>query len=379
MKKKNEVEKICYVVGKWNGGGVESVVMNYYKNIDRKKYQIDFLCDSDSTNIPYDDIKKMGGEVILIPPYQKVFKYQKFLTNLFKEKKYNIVHSHINALSIFPLRAAKKAGVPIRIAHSHSTTSKAEFKRNLLKNILKPFSKIYATDYFCCSELAGRWLFGDKTYDDNKVFLLNNAIDVDKFKYDKNIRNQKRTELGIDDETLVLGHIGRFVNVKNHTFIIDIFNEIKNNNDNSCLILAGQGPLMEEIKQKVSELNLENKVKFLGQISDTNKLYQALDVFLLPSLYEGLPVVGVEAQVSGLLCEFSDTITCETKILDTTRFNSLNLSAKEWADIILEDLKDYKRQNVVDKITKKNFNIKTEAKKLEEKYEELLNGVEEHE
>ena len=182
MKKKNEVEKICYVVGKWNGGGVESVVMNYYKNIDRKKYQIDFLCDSDSTNIPYDDIKKMGGEVILIPPYQKVFKYQKFLTNLFKEKEYNIVHSHINALSIFPLRAAKKAGVPIRIAHSHSTTSKAEFKRNLLKNILKSFSKIYATDYFCCSELAGRWLFGDKTYDDNKVFLLNNAIDVDKFK-----------------------------------------------------------------------------------------------------------------------------------------------------------------------------------------------------
>lgn len=379
MEKKKEVQKICYVVGKWNGGGVESVVMNYYKNIDKKKYQIDFLCDSDSINIPYDTIKDLGGEVILIPPYQKIFKYQKFLFNLFKEKKYNIVHSHINSLSIFPLRAAKKAGVPIRIAHSHSTTSKAEFKRNLLKNILKPFSKVYATDYFCCSELAGRWLFGDKTYDDNKVFLLNNAIDVDKFKYDKNIRNQKRKEFGIDDDTLVLGHIGRFVNVKNHTFIIDIFNEIINKNDNSCLILAGQGPLMEEIKQKVTKFNLKNKVIFLGQISDTNKLYQALDVFLLPSLYEGLPVVGVEAQAAGLLCEFSDTITYETKILDTTRFNSLNLSAKEWADIILQDIKDYKRQNVTNNVTKKNFNIKKEAKKLEEKYEELLKGVEENE
>lgn len=377
--KKEEPIRIAQIIGKWVGGGVESVVMNYYRNIDHEKIQFDFICDSDSTNIPYEEIEKLGGKVILIPPYQKVFKYQKELRKVLRDGNYKIIHSHINTLSVFPLYAAKRVGVPVRIAHNHSTTSKTEFKRNLFKNLLKPFAKTYSTDYFCCSELAGRWLFGNKTYDAGKVFLLNNAIDVDKFKYDDKIRNEKRKKLKIADDTIVVGHIGRFVNTKNHTLIIDIFNEFQKKNENSILLLAGQGPLVSEIESKVKKLNLENKIKFLGQIADANKLYQVLDVFLLPSLYEGLPVVGVEAQACGLLCEFSDTITSETKVLNSTRFNSLNLSAKEWADIILSDLKDFKRKDVSNEITKNNFNIKVEAQKLEKKYEKLLNGVENNE
>lgn len=371
-----EPVRVAQIIGKWVGGGVESVVMNYYRYIDRTKIQFDFICDEDSTNIPYDEIEQLGGRVILVPPYQKVFEYQKELIKIFKDNNYKIVHSHINTLSVFPLRAAKKAGVPVRIAHSHSTTSKKEWKRNLVKQVLRPFSKVYATDYMCCSELAGRWLFGDKEYDKRNVYLLNNAIDLDKFKYNAKIRKEKRKELNIKDDTLVIGHVGRFVATKNHTFLIDIFNEIHKKNDSAILLLAGQGPLQEELKNKVYELGLASKVKFLGQINDTYKLYQALDIFVLPSLYEGLPVVGVEAQATGLLCELSNDITKETKVLNTTRFISLNISVEEWAKIILDDYSKFKRHDTTSEITKNNFNIKTETKKLEEKYEKLLNGVE---
>ena len=366
----DEPIRVAHIVGKWLGGGVESVLMNYYRNLDRTKVQFDFLCDSDSTNIPYEEIEKLGGKVILIPPYQKVFRYQKELIRIFKENKYKIVHSHINTMSIFPLRAAKRAGVPVRIAHSHSTTNKKEWKKNLLKQVLRPFSKVYATDYMCCSELAGRWLFGDKEYDKGHVYLLNNAVDLDKFKYDEEIRIRKRKELNIPEDTLVIGHVGRFVEQKNHRFLIDIFNEVHKEKSNSLLLLAGQGPLMNEMKEKVTELNLTENVEFLGQRNDIAELYQALDVFCLPSLYEGLPVVGVEAQATGLLCILSDEMTKETKVLDTTEFLSLDQSAKEWADIILMKYKLFKRKNCTIEISKKDFNIKKEASKLSRRYYE---------
>lgn len=372
--KKEEPIRVAHIIGKWLGGGVEAVVMNYYRHIDRSKIQFDFLCDEDSTNIPYEEIERLGGRVILIPPYQKIFKYQKELIRIFKENNYKIVHSHINTLSVFPLRAAKKAGVKVRIAHSHSTTNKKEWKKNLLKQVLRPFSKVYATDYMCCSELAGRWLFGDKAYDSGKVYLLNNAIDLDKFKYNESLRKEKRKELGISDDILVIGHIGRFVAQKNHTFLIDIFNELHKKNNNSILLLAGQGPLMEEIKNKVKELKLNDSVRFLGQRNDVNELYQAFDVFCLPSLYEGLPVVGVEAQSSGLLCILSDAMTKETKVLDITKFMSLNNIPEEWADSILDDVKRYKRIDTSKEMTSKNFNIKEEAKKLEKYYLNLYNN-----
>ena len=381
MKKKEEPIRIAQIVGKWLGGGVEAVVMNYYRHLDHNKIQFDFICDDDSTNIPYDEIEKLGGKVILIPPYQKVFKYQKELRRVLRDGKYKIVHSHINTLSVFPLYAAKKVGVPVRIAHSHSTTNKKEWKKNLLKQVLRPFSKEYATNYMCCSELAGRWLFGDKAYDEGKVYLLNNAIDLDKFKYDKKIRDKKRKELGIKEDTIVIGHIGRFVAQKNHTFLIDIFNQFHKKEKNSILLLAGQGPLQEEIKNKVRELGLDDSVRFLGQRNDANELYQVFDVFLLPSLYEGLPVVGVEAQASGLLCFFSDDMTKETKVLDSTVFMSLSNTDDEWATSILDNYINFRRKDTTSDITKSNFNIKYETNKLKNKYSELLTktGVEVYE
>ena len=381
MKKKEEPIRIAQIVGKWLGGGVEAVVMNYYRHLDHSKIQFDFICDDDSTNIPYDEIEKIGGKVILIPPYQKVFQYQRELRRVLRDGKYKIVHSHINTLSVFPLYAAKKVGVPVRIAHSHSTTNKKEWKKNLLKQVLRPFSRKYATNYMCCSELAGRWLFGDKAYDEGKVYLLNNAIDLDKFKYDKKIRDKKRKELGIKEDTIVIGHIGRFVAQKNHIFLIDIFNQFHKKEKNSILLLAGQGPLQEEIKNKVRELGLNDSVRFLGQRNDANELYQVFDVFLLPSLYEGLPVVGVEAQASGLLCFFSDDMTKETKVLDSTVFMSLSNADDEWATSILDNYINFRRKDTTSDITKSNFNIKYETNKLKNKYSELLTktGVEVYE
>lgn len=368
MSKKQEPMRVAQIMGKWLGGGVESVVMNYYRNIDRKKVQFDFICDEDSKYIPRKEIESLGGKIILVPPYQKPFKYHKELKKILEKGKYKIVHSHISTMSFFSLWAAKSANVPVRIAHAHSTTNKQEKRKNLMKQILKPLSKVFATDYFCCSELAGRWLYGNKTYNHGRVYLLNNAIDVDKFKYNEEIRNKKRKELNIKKNEIVIGHVGRFVNQKNHEFLIDIFNEIYKQNKNSILLLAGDGPLKIEIENKVKELGLEKNVQFLGQRNDIDELYQAMDAFVLPSLYEGLPVVGVEAQASGLPCFFSSNMTEEVNLLDSTKFIDLNHTSKYWADKILKEIKSFTRKDMSLEITNGNFNIKTEARKLEDYY-----------
>ena len=279
---------VAHIMGKWNGGGVESVVMNYYKNIDRNRIQFHFLCDEDSTDIPYEEIEKLGGKVIVIPPYQKLFEYQKELYRIFKENNYKIVHSHINALSVFPLRIAKKAGVPIRIAHSHSTSNKKEWKKNILKMILRPFSKLYANKYFACTEYSGKWLFGKKVVERKELNVINNAIDLKKFEFNKNTREDLRKKLGIKEDVLVIGHVGRFMKQKNHEFLIDVFEKAIKQDDNIYLILVGQGPLEDKIKEMVKEKGIEDKILFLGQRNDVNKLYQAMDIFVLPSLYEGL-------------------------------------------------------------------------------------------
>ena len=269
-------------------GGVESVVMNYYRNIDKSKVQFHFICDEDSTDIPYDEIEKLGGKVIVVPPYQKLFKYQKELYKVFKENNYKIVHSHINALSVFPLRIAKKAKIPVRIAHSHSTSNKKEWKKNILKMILRPLSKLYANNYFACTEYAGKWLFGKKVVERKELNVINNAIDLKKFEFNENTRKALREKLGIKDDTLIIGHVGRFMKQKNHEFLIEVFNEVYKKNQNTLLILIGQGPLLSEIKQKAINLNIEDKIRFIGQVTNVEKYYNIMDIFLFPSIYEGL-------------------------------------------------------------------------------------------
>lgn len=370
MKNSNKPIRVAQIMGKWVGGGVEAVIMNYYRHIDKSKVQFDFICDSDSTNIPYEEIEQLGGKVILCPPYQKITKYLKELKRIFKERNYKIVHSHINTLSVFPLYAAKKAGVKIRIAHSHATTNKKELKRHILKLILRPFSKIFATDYMCCSDIAGIWQFGKKTFKKNKVTKLHNAIDLTKFSYNIDSRKKIRKELSINDDCCVIGHVGRMVKTKNQMFIIDVFNEIQKENENSILIFVGQGPDYTELLDKVMNYNLENKVIFLGQRNDIYDVFQAFDIFLLPSLYEGLGMTLIEAQVSGLKCIASKNVPIESKITENVEYYDLDKGALFWAKkICLLDFK--KRKNQIDSAKKSGYDIKIERKILEDFYEKM--------
>jgi len=371
MNMQEEPIVVAQIMGKWVGGGVEAVIMNYYRHIDRAKIQFDFICDADSTCIPYDEIKELGGNVILCPPYQKVFKYQKFLINLFKEKKYKIVHSNINTLSVFPLRAAKKAGVPIRIAHNHATTSRKEWKRNILKKIFKRFIKFYSTDYMACSIKAGKWMFGNKNIIQNKVFILNNAIDVQLFKYNEVVRNKIRKEYEIKDNQIIIGHVGRMMQTKNQEFVIKVFYELVKEND-CILMLAGDGPDKEKIINQVDGLNLSSKVIFLGQKNNIADYYEAFDVLILPSLYEGFGMVTIEAQCSNLPCVVSTGVPFETKINENYLFCDLSCGEKSWAKSILSLIKLNRRSDKTKRITEFGFDVNIESKKLENKYFQLL-------
>ena len=363
----NKVIRIAQIMGKMNSGGVESVVMNYYKNIDKEKVQFDFIVDEDSTYIPYEEIESMGGRVFLVPPYQKINLYIKTLQNIFESEKYRIVHSHLNSLSVFPLYAAKKADVAIRIAHSHSTSNKKEWKKNIMKYILRPFSKINATHYFCCSEHAGRWLFGNKAYDENKVVLINNAIDIYDFIYNEQIRYKIRKKLNIEDK-LVIGHIGRFVEQKNHEKLIDIFYELHKKNESTVLLLVGEGPLLEKIKSKVSNLGLNKYVIFLGRRDDVKELMQGMDVFLFPSLYEGLGLVLIEVQAAGLPCITSTEVPTVANIADLVEFIPLSSDSITWCKVLLNKYKDTVRKSSIEDIYNSGYDIKKESQNLLEIY-----------
>lgn len=250
---RNEPTRVAQVVGKMVNGGVEAVVMNYFRHIDRSKIQFDFIVDEDSTYIARDEIERLGGRIYIVPPYQKLNKYIPALIKLFRENQYEIVHSHINTLSVFPLYAAKKAGVPIRIAHNHSTAAPGEWKKNILKYTLRPFAKVYATHYAACSRYAGEWLFGKKSMERGEVTIFNNAIDLDKFKYNENVRKEVRKELGLEGK-FVIGHVGRFCFQKNQEYLIDIFEEVYKQNPNTVLLLVGDGPDRKKIEERVRKL-----------------------------------------------------------------------------------------------------------------------------
>lgn len=359
--------RVAHVVGKMVGGGVEQVVMNYYRHIDRSRVQFDFLVDSDSTLVPKDEIESLGGRVFEIPPYQHQIAYQRELIRLFRVECWPVVHSHVNALSVFPLRAAKRAGVPVRIAHSHSTAGKGEHAKNAMKTVLKMFANVYPTHRFACGKLAGDWLFGNR----QPYEIVRNAIDLDRFSFDDSVRKSKRAELDISESTLVVGHVGRFMPQKNHSFLIEAFDALRRERSDSMLLLAGEGELRRRMEVKVKEAGLESCVRFLGQRSDIAELYQAFDVFALPSLYEGLCVVGVEAQRAGLPCVFADTITREISLTDNAIFLPIN-NVEAWAEALQKRVESRE----VEMSSFGEYNISAAAKRLESMYAELIGGIE---
>lgn len=304
--------RVAQVVGRMESGGVEAVVMNYYRTMDKERVQFDFFVDETSSFPQREELERLGAGIYLVPPYSKPVQFHKALYKQFRAGGYRIVHTHINTMNVFPLFAAWRAKVPVRICHNHSTAHWGEGKKTLLKYLLRPFAKMFATDYFACGEQAGRWMYGDRCYEAGKVYVMKNAIDTEWFAYDPAARARLREELGLPQNAFVVGHVGRFTYAKNHDFLIDVFAELSKSWPEARLLLVGEGELKERIEQKVCEGGLADKVVFTGARKDVNKLYSVMDVFCLPSFYEGMPVVAWEAQANGLPCVVSVEVTPET-------------------------------------------------------------------
>lgn len=339
--------------------GITSVIMNYYRNIDKKKIQFDFvICEKIHESVS-DEIKKLGGNIYILPSRKKrLFKYIKSLKSLVKENNYKVVHVHGNSGTLyFDIHALKQVGVSVRIAHSHNSTCTYKIIHRLLK---KPLSR-ETTHPIACSKLAGDWLF-TKDYT-----VLNNGIDIEKFKFNNEVRDKYRREMDLEDK-YVIGHVGNFLYQKNHEYLLKVFKEVVNRNPKAVLMLVGDGKLEAEIKSLINRLGIQDSVLMLGKRSDTAELMQAMDVFVFPSRFEGLPVVLVEAQSAGLKCIISNAITKECQITGEVEYLDLSEEIDKWVDKILMIKSGYQRNIAFEKVRKSKFNIKNETKKLEEIY-----------
>ncbi|OZG49202.1 glycosyltransferase family 1 protein [Bombiscardovia coagulans] len=326
---------VAQVMGHMSGGGVEQVIMNYYRHIDRSKIQFDFIVDSDSKYIPMEEIKSLNGSIYVVPPYKNLVSYIYACEQIFSKIKPTIVHSNLNSLSVFPLAAAKHAQIPIRIAHCHTVASpiQSENLKAFIKESLKHFSKIYPTHLAACSKSAGEWLFGEKTYNSGKVRIIKNAIDIEKFSFSSQVRKQKREELGIPPHQIVVGQVGRLCKVKNQLFTVKIFAEFLKENPEAVLVIAGDGELRSTLEDKVAALGIENNVRLLGMRTDISELYQAFDVLMFPSMYEGLGLTAIEAQSSGLPVLSSSNLPEDVYVIPELLYPlSLDEPISAWVD-----------------------------------------------
>ncbi|MGF9953948.1 glycosyltransferase family 1 protein [Bacillus mycoides] len=361
--------RILHVVVNMNRGGAETLIMNLYRNIDRNKVQFDFLTCKEGV---FDtEISELGGKVHRIPYITDGGhnEYIKSLDNFFEShQEYKIVHSHMDKMSGFVLRAAKKAGIPVRIAHSHNTSSEGGVAAKVYKWYAGKYILRSATHLLACSDAASRWLFAGKT---DTATIFKNGIEPEKFSFSPEIRKQIREELNLTVDNFVVGHVGRFAHQKNHGFLIEVFAQLVKLRRDSVLVLVGDGPLRVKIEQKVEELNLGANVKFLGIRSDIDHLLQAFDVFAFPSIHEGLPVTLIEAQGAGLSCVISDAITKEVDMgAGLVSFESINTSPEIWAQDILDVNK--RMQDVEGYIKKEGYDISESATWLENFYLQAL-------
>lgn len=354
--------RVLHIVTNMDRGGLETMLMNYYRHMDREKIQFDFL-EHRRDRAAYDDeIESLGGRIFRLPRLNPLSSDYFHALNAFfaAHPEYRIVHSHLDCMSAYPLCAAKNAKVPVRIAHAHSTSQDRNWKL-VFKLISKKLISLYTTDLFACSADAGEWMFGTKD-----VHILPNAIDIERYAFNLLIRNQTKKALGLDD-AFVIGHVGRFSAVKNHSFLTDVFAQIKRQEPNSKLLLVGAGSEMQAVQQKVKALGLGADVIFTGVRNDVANLMQAMDVFVFPSLYEGLGIVLIEAQAAGLPCVVSDTIPQEAYLTDLVTAEKLSSSVEKWAEKILKK-RDFPRTDRRDEIAAHGFDITTEAVKLQEFY-----------
>jgi len=328
--------RVLHVVGNMDAGGMETLIMNWYRIIDREKVQFDFLVHSKKTGFYEQEISQLGGKVYHLSflDDKNFVSYVSSLKNFFCEhKEYKVLHGHHSSLGPIYLRVAKLYSIPCRISHSH-IASYSKSLRGVVKYFITRYYGKFANTHLACSNAAGKYMYNDKT--DYKV--VNNGIDVGKFAYSEAVRSRKRMELEIADEKVII-HVGRFFDQKNHGFLINIFSDLHKKAPETKLLLVGVGPLKCSIEEKVSKLGLNDAVRFLNNRDDVNELLCAADMFLFPSLYEGLPLTLVEAQASGLPVVCSNTITEETRLTDFYRIVDLAAPISVWTENVLEALR----------------------------------------
>lgn len=367
--------KICHVIGNFVNGGVESVIYNYFSNINLDMYEVHIIGHGIRVQECADRFINMGFIIHNITPKSvSLLKNVKEMEAIFKKYEFDVVHSHLTEWACVPMFLAWKCGVKVRINHSHMAEKPQGLKNKIYYGVRLYFGKLFSTDYFACGRDAGIYLFGKKDVDSGKVIYLPNAVDYSKFKFSPERRQAMRKGENIENNTVVVGNVGRYFEQKNHHFLIEVFNEFHKKRLNSVLVLLGDGELMESIKKQVRELKLENAVRFLGNRSDVADWYQVMDVFVLPSLYEGLPVVGVEAQATGLPCLFSNGITPEIQISPNALFMDLEDGAVRWANTINEMvLCNNARDNVI--LDHDRYDIKKNAAILDQFYKERVSQI----
>lgn len=365
--------RILRIIGECKTGGTETIALNYYHGLNHDKVAMDFLFYGDSLQRFNQELETYGDRVINIVEYSKdLIKSIKEIRDVVRIGNYDIVHSQLNTLNVFPLVGAWLGGAKIRICANHSTANlKYEFIKSIIKYVLRPTTKIFATHYAACSEFAGAWCFGKRILDQGKIKIIHNAIDLNNFTFSKEVRKNIRSKEAWKGK-FVIGHVGRFTEQKNHRFIIDVFLKVHNKCPEALLVLAGEGELMEEIRQKVHALGLGDAVQFLGVRFDISQLMQGMDLFLFPSLYEGLGNVIVESQAVGLRSVVSDAVPSEVKMTSLVDTISLNEKVEKWAETVLQYRNKYERVDTHTALIKHGYEIKSATIELENYYQNLV-------
>lgn len=365
MEERNEPIRVLQVLTGMGSGGAEAFLMNMYRNIDRSKVQFDFLLRSHE-NIYENEIEALGGKVYYTASFPRhYFKNKEQVRTIFNEHNYSAVHVHANTLLYMTaLAEAKRAGIRCRIMHSHSTFAKYKATILIHKHNQRQIDKL-ATCELACSEAAAEWMFG------KQCTVIKNAIDLEKFKFDEVERQSLRTEMGISQNAFVLGHVGRFLPVKNHKLILEVFCKIQKTKKDAVLVLVGTGELFGKIQEYTYKLGISANVRFLGVRKDINRILNVFDSFIFPSLYEGLGISLIEAQANGLEIFCSERIPQETIVSKSVHIIGLAQGAEYWAEAIL--MGNHMRNNNIGILRDAGFDIQEEAKKLQEIY---LSGTE---
>ena len=365
--------RVLHSVSNMARAGIETMLMNYYREMDRNQIQFDFLANKPVPGEYDEEIRSMGGRVFVSPGLNPLHfpRYRRYVADLLRDNPdIRIVHAHNEAMGYYALKSAKDAGMRVRIAHAHNTQIIHDYKYPL-KLVCKQLLPGAATDYWSCGRDAGIYYYGEKRWNASG-FILRNAIDVTRFGFRQEARERKRQQHGLQD-CFVIGHVGRFNVQKNHSRLLDIFAEIDQKVPEARLVLVGTGELEQAVKEKASAIGIQDKTLIPGQTADVSDWYQAMDCFVLPSLFEGLPVVGIEAQAAGLPCVFSDRVTDEILLSPEARRVSLQADNAEWAAEIMTAMRrpDADRTQGMDIVRRAGYDIHTEARKLQERYLEM--------